>query len=336
MATFAAAPPADPIQTVRQLYRMYCAFGKGHRVKIAQLQMDGRAFVKFLRDARLITSNCTRTDADLIFTKVKARGSRTITFDGFLAALNEVSIRKGAEWGTLIHHIVNTVQGPSMTGTSKAEYVPFHDDKNTYTGVYKKGGPTNVGSGDGHTHVTLEKLADRSPYDVRGRKIQPKKETNYEFLRKKRVRQRRLSSQGQQMLQNVMQPQNSPQQRAAPAPAPARPQTAGGAGGYAKLAEMRRTAERPKTARSRNESGDSQGSIFDRLTDTSQYTGTHKHRFDDEGRGRGLDGRDITSKGSGTSSFRYAGNTAAKGFKGNTNTNTDVIYSDLSQFITRR
>ena len=63
----------------------------------------------------------------------------------------------------------------------------FHDDKSSHTGVYKKGGPTNIGSGDGHSHVTLEKLADRSPYDVRGRKIQPKAETNYEFLRQKRV-----------------------------------------------------------------------------------------------------------------------------------------------------
>jgi hypothetical protein len=32
--------------------------------------------------------------------------------------------------------------------------------------------------------------------------------------------------------------------------------------------------------------------IFSRLTDSSQYTGTHKHRFDDNGNGRGLAGRD--------------------------------------------
>ena len=34
------------------------------------------------------------------------------------------------------------------------------------------------------------------------------------------------------------------------------------------------------------------GSVFDRLTDTRGYTGTHKHRFDSGGRGRGLRGRD--------------------------------------------
>ena len=33
-------------------------------------------------------------------------------------------------------------------------------------------------------------------------------------------------------------------------------------------------------------------SIVDRLTDTSKYTGTHKHRFDAEGNGLGILGRD--------------------------------------------
>jgi hypothetical protein len=35
-----------------------------------------------------------------------------------------------------------------------------------------------------------------------------------------------------------------------------------------------------------------QGSVIDRLTDPRGYTGAHKHRFDADGRGRGLDGRE--------------------------------------------
>jgi hypothetical protein len=35
----------------------------------------------------------------------------------------------------------------------------------------------------------------------------------------------------------------------------------------------------------------SSGGVFDKLTDTSLYTGSHKHRFDAEGRGQGLEGR---------------------------------------------
>ncbi|OQV22543.1 putative Tubulin polymerization-promoting protein-like protein [Hypsibius exemplaris] len=37
--------------------------------------------------------------------------------------------------------------------------------------------------------------------------------------------------------------------------------------------------------------------VIDRLTDTSKYTGSHKERFDAEGKGRGKEGReDIPSK----------------------------------------
>jgi len=46
----------------------------------------------------------------------------------------------------------------------------------------------------------------------------------------------------------------------------------------------------------------------DRLTDTSKYTGSHKERFDAEGKGKGLDGRADTSKNDG-----YVGNYKGQG-----------------------
>lgn len=45
--------------------------------------------------------------------------------------------------------------------------------------------------------------------------------------------------------------------------------------------------------------GSTAGGIFDKLTDSSQYTGTHKHRFDSDGKGRGRAGRDYLPKGKG-------------------------------------
>ncbi len=42
-------------------------------------------------------------------------------------------------------------------------------------------------------------------------------------------------------------------------------------------------------------SGGKHKSIFDKLTDTTLYTGAHKHRFDATGRGRGMAGRDAAS-----------------------------------------
>lgn len=37
----------------------------------------------------------------------------------------------------------------------------------------------------------------------------------------------------------------------------------------------------------------------DRLTDTSQYTGTHKERFDESGKGKGIAGREDVAKNTG-------------------------------------
>jgi len=37
----------------------------------------------------------------------------------------------------------------------------------------------------------------------------------------------------------------------------------------------------------------------DRLTDTSKYTGSHKERFDEEGKGKGIAGRKETADDSG-------------------------------------
>ena len=62
---------------------------------------------------------------------------------------------------------------------------------------------------------------------------------------------------------------------------------------------QRRTTAQARSARPRGGGGGG-GNIFDRLTDSSQYTGAHKHRFDAQGRGRGQAGRDKVAKGRGT------------------------------------
>jgi hypothetical protein len=48
-------------------------------------------------------------------------------------------------------------------------------------------------------------------------------------------------------------------------------------------------------------------SIFDKLTDPRLYTGAHKHRFDADGVGLGLAGRDSVSKGRGTTGGKFHG-----------------------------
>eukprot|EP00163_Fabomonas_tropica_P026329 TRINITY_DN4792_c0_g2_i1.p1 TRINITY_DN4792_c0_g2~~TRINITY_DN4792_c0_g2_i1.p1 ORF type:complete len:179 (+),score=63.24 TRINITY_DN4792_c0_g2_i1:129-665(+) len=49
-------------------------------------------------------------------------------------------------------------------------------------------------------------------------------------------------------------------------------------------------------------SGKKSGGVFDRLTDTSKYSGTHKERFDESGKGKGLAGRADLVKNDGSTS----------------------------------
>lgn len=56
--------------------------------------------------------------------------------------------------------------GKTLTGT-KADAVRFHDDKESYTGVYAKGGPTNVDTGRARID-DISSLCDRGAADVRG------------------------------------------------------------------------------------------------------------------------------------------------------------------------
>ena len=57
--------------------------------------------------------------------------------------------------------------GPHFQGT-KAEFNKFHDDKSLYTGVYAKGGPTNVDAGRGGQVSDISQTCDRTSADVRG------------------------------------------------------------------------------------------------------------------------------------------------------------------------
>lgn len=80
-------------------------------------------------------------------------------------AIHEISAKKGVSFEALQDQICS-VGGPVFTGT-KTDKVKWHDDKSAYTGVYAKGGPTNVDIGK--TVITdIRFLCDRTNADVRG------------------------------------------------------------------------------------------------------------------------------------------------------------------------
>jgi len=152
-------------QQLMTVFTSFASFGSS----TTQSQIDNSKFFKLCTDTKLIDKQCTRTDVDLIFTKSKNKGERKLSFDRFYHALTLIAEKKRWTVDKVVNHIVNSNgRRPSLTGATKADSVKFHDDKNTYTGVYAKGGPTNID----RNNVTLHDLLDRSEADSRGVKRQ--------------------------------------------------------------------------------------------------------------------------------------------------------------------
>jgi len=73
------AAPQVSAEQLQQTFSHYCGHG--------QTTMDGKGFAKLAKDTKLIDKKLTATDVDLIFSKVKERTARRITFDQFMAGL---------------------------------------------------------------------------------------------------------------------------------------------------------------------------------------------------------------------------------------------------------
>lgn len=129
-------------------------------------EMDGKTFAKLTKDCKLLDKKLTSTDVDLTFAKIKDKAARKITFAQFQNGVAQMAAKKGVTEADLTATIVST-GGPKFAGT-KADFVKFHDDKSTYTGVYAKGGPTNVDAGRGGGVSDISQICDRTGADVRG------------------------------------------------------------------------------------------------------------------------------------------------------------------------
>lgn len=124
-------------QQIKDVFKSFAQAGS--------VDLDSRSFVKLLKDAGLLDAKFTTTDADLIFAKVKTKGSRKITFEQFEEALSQVALRKKVD-PSVIREQICSVSGPKFVGTV-AEKNRLHDDKSTYTGVHQYGGPSTVDKG---------------------------------------------------------------------------------------------------------------------------------------------------------------------------------------------
>ena len=141
------------------LQEVFTSFAQGK-------EMDGKTFAKLTKDCGLLDKKLTTTDVDLTFAKIKDKAARKITFDQFKNGVAHFATKKGVSADDVSKQICST-GGPKFAGT-KADTVKLHDDKSTYTGVYAKGGPTNVDAGRGGGISDISQLCDRTGADVRG------------------------------------------------------------------------------------------------------------------------------------------------------------------------
>lgn len=116
--------------TVERTFKAFCGIKPG---------MDGKTFAKLCKDANMVDRSLTKTDVDIIFAKVLQKGNRRIGLEQFDAALELIAKQKNTTLEDVWSH-VRCCGGPVLTST-KAETVRFYDDKSTYTGTHKEGGP---------------------------------------------------------------------------------------------------------------------------------------------------------------------------------------------------
>lgn len=144
-----------------ELFMAFCNFG----TRAETTEMDGAHFIKFCRDCKLLGRGLTATDVDLVFARVKPKGQRRIVYQEFVEALSMMADKKGVSLKELSDAVL-AHGGPTIKAT-RTSYTRLHDDRSTYTGVYARGGPTNVDN-----RISLDKMVARS--DPRSEAITPR------------------------------------------------------------------------------------------------------------------------------------------------------------------
>ena len=94
------------------------------------------------KEVGIVNKTCTRTDVDLIFTRVKPKGGRKLDWRCFREGCGLLAEKRfpktfkesGKEAAlTKLDELIAKSTGPELKAT-KADFVKFHDDKSTYTG----------------------------------------------------------------------------------------------------------------------------------------------------------------------------------------------------------
>lgn len=288
--------------TLRNIYQDFASFGATRGV--GMVMMDGPKFAKFAKDCKLVDkNNLTPTDVDLIFAKAKSKTERRITFEQFCTAVSMMADKRYPEQAgegaleALMKKII-TSQGPKASSATVADSSGIYGkltDSNLYTGSHKerfnvdgsgKGleGRDKISKGTGSSRganlTPLYVNDDHSP------PISDDEESN-EYLANEVAKLGMSPSKPLKATPTKLSKSTS----ASPTKTTTSPLSKSSPSSMTKASSMPMKTPSPtsKTA--------PKASIFDKLTDSSQYTGTHKNRFNTDGSGRGAAGRDSIRKG---------------------------------------
>uniref|UniRef100_V9KZ87 Tubulin polymerization-promoting protein family member 3-like protein n=1 Tax=Callorhinchus milii TaxID=7868 RepID=V9KZ87_CALMI len=127
----------------QKTFRRFAVLGDS---KSSGRDMSGKNFAKLCRDCGIVDGrSVTGTDADITFSRVKARTSRAIGFEEFLRALGELSGKRfeGKGQKEAMDGMYGLIAGkePLLTGitkTGKAGAVDRLTDSSRYTGSHKE------------------------------------------------------------------------------------------------------------------------------------------------------------------------------------------------------
>ena len=152
----AAAREETKSEPAASLQAVFTEFSAGAK------EIDGKTWAKMAVDCHVVNKQCTKTDIDLIFAKVKDKTARKITYAQFAQAIEHCATKRGETKADLEAKILAS-GGKTLTGTA-AQATRFHDDKDAYTGVHAHGGPSSASGAVND----ISQLCDRGAADVRG------------------------------------------------------------------------------------------------------------------------------------------------------------------------
>ncbi|XP_076003095.1 tubulin polymerization-promoting protein family member 3 [Genypterus blacodes] len=154
---------------MEQLLTSFKKFAIHGDAKATGKEMNGKNWAKLCKDCKIVDGkNVTGTDVDIVFTKVKQKTSRVITYEEFQKALEELALKKfkGQSKEEALQSLIKLVEGkePTNVGVTKVAKTATVDrltDTSKYTGSHKE---RFDGTGRGKGRGGREELVEKTGY----------------------------------------------------------------------------------------------------------------------------------------------------------------------------